>query len=146
LIYEIGNPSDPYTLEHSDVKIAVVAGLMLGQGMYALTDENKELVLPIFLGEGALAWLKATHDIGDLNAFIEEHRLEIADALDSVMIGNRADGLRMKRVLACITDPAEREKAKAAWLDERRSSTNNIGGYAAGMAKRLRAHVATGRG
>jgi hypothetical protein len=44
----------------------------------------------------------------------------------------------MERVLAAITSAEDREKARAAWLDEKQTSLNDIGGRAVAMAKRIR--------
>ena len=47
-IYEIHNPSDPYTLKAADPAAAALACLFLGEGAYVLTDEDGTSVLPFF--------------------------------------------------------------------------------------------------
>ena len=145
---EISNPSDPYTIEvDDDPRPACAAVLLLGEGHYGLHEEGGEDVMPIFLFGGAVEWL-AKHGVPDLATYIAEHLSEIADALDTVMIGKRSERARMERVLAEITSAEEdREKARAAWLDEKQTSLNDIGGRAVAMAKRMRdkaARVASG--
>ena len=54
----------------------------------------------------------------------------------------------MERVLAAIASAEDRQKARAAWLDEKQTSLNDIGGRAIALVKRLRdkaaARVASG--
>ena len=40
VLYEIINPSDPYTLKADDFKIAAAACLILGDGQYGLESED----------------------------------------------------------------------------------------------------------
>ena len=135
---EISNPSDPYTIEvGDDPRPACAAVLLLGEGHYGLHEEGGEDVMPIFLFGGAVEWL-AKHGIPDLPAYLTAHAVEIADALDTVMIGKRSERARMERVLAAIASAEDRQKARAAWLDEKQTSLNDIGGRAVVLSKRLR--------
>jgi len=55
-----------------------------------------------------------------------------------VLIGDAAHRKAFEKGLELIDDPVKREQWREHWLDERRTSMNNIGGRAWGLAKRLR--------
>lgn len=137
-IFEIVNPSDPYTIDGTDRLAACVATLFLGSGGYGLRDADGELIMPILVFGGFEEWLRQ-QAITDFDAWMTEHIGAVIHALDSVQIGSAQDRRRMQAVWAAISDPAERAKAQAAWHDERRSSMNNIGVVARDLAALLRA-------
>lgn len=66
-------------------------------------------------------------------------RGEVATALESLLIGSAGERRGMERVFAAITSEADRAAARAAWHDNRRSSLNDFGAWAAELAARLRA-------
>ena len=141
IICEIINPSDPYTIVGERFDVLAVATLILGNGQWALSGDADVHEMPIFLFGGHEPWL-AKHGINDLGAFIDAHLTEIADALDSVLIGSRSERTSIEAVLAAIDDPAQQEKARAVWHDKKRSSMNDIGGRAYALAKRVRERAA----
>ena len=105
MIYTIVNPSDPVTIEADDKKVAIMAAMLLGQGLYGLKDENDELVMPIlrFLGEeGTKEFLNETFGGKDetaTGAFIKEHTREIGECFMSAFIGD----IDKKRVFNNLT-------------------------------------------
>ncbi len=140
--YELINPSDAYTFYAPSLLIAACAVFIVGEGKYgAHRVDDEEDHVPLFLFGGHETWLK-DHGVEDLGAYIEAHRPEIAACLESFLIGDHADRVRMERVLDAIRDPADREAAREAWHDERRSSMNNIGLVAKRYAKILREKAA----
>jgi hypothetical protein len=136
MICEIINPSDPYTLRCQNFLVAAVAVAFLGSGNLGLRSEDGEQSTPVLFGWED--WLK---DQGiedeDLGAFAKVHRSEMADILDSVMIGDAKARQDAEAFLAELP-----EDKRAAWLaerhDRRRSSANDIGAAAWSLAKRLR--------
>lgn len=144
MIYEISNPSDAYTLVCDDFKVAAAAVLLLGEGHYGLKplDHNAPGV-PIFIFGGADAWLKE-NGLDPLGDFIDAHRLAIAACLESEMIGDASDRATFTKMLDAISSSEDRERARLAYHDERRSSLNNIGKRARAIAKRLRELEAEG--
>lgn len=142
MIYEIINPSDPYTIK-GEFKIVCLATCLLGEGSYALESESGDEHMPIFLFGGAMEWLKEKFGADfDLPAEIRDRSVEIADCLDTVLIGRFQDRKTYEDGLRLITDEQNRTKWRDRWLDERRSSMNNIGGRAYQLAARLReAHM-----
>lgn len=142
-VYEISNPSDMCTIVGEKL-VAAVAVLMLGEGTYGLKDANEETVMPLFiLGASPDPWLRE-HGIDgadDLPRYIAEHEIELADALDSVLYGDRA---LFEEGIALIEGDEKRKLWRQKWNDARRSSMNNIAGRAEQFAKILRQRAAGG--
>lgn len=143
MLFEIINPSDPYTIEAPDLKVAAVACVLLGNGKLGFQGIDCEAEVPLFLFGGYDEWF-TKHCGGDFKsvmAQVTESRLsELADCLDSVLIGDAAHRKSFQKGLELIDDPVKREH----WLDERRSSMDNIGGHAWSIAKQLREKAAGG--
>jgi hypothetical protein len=147
MIYEIINPSDAYTIETQDFDVAAVACLMLGTGQYAfkpLEDGGQEV--PLFLFGGHDVWCQEHFSMSadDLvGTVLTKKRDSLAACLESCIIGRLADRQAYLAGLELIDNPAKREKWRARWHDDRRSSMNDIGGRAYKMAAKLRAHQST---
>lgn len=141
MLFEIINPSDPYTMRAESFQEAAVAICLLGEGRYGLQEIDGEHEVPIFLFGGANEWFTKTfgHDVEDCYKRADWSR--IADVLGSVTIGSETDLKIYERTMAALTDPDSREKFAEIWLDERRSSMNNIGRRAQALAKNLREKV-----
>lgn len=137
--YEIINPSDPYTLQSQDVKVAQIAGLFLGRGAYGLADEQGENVLPIFIFGGSEEWLK--REFGDHSAWITNHYSDIATCLESVMIGGFSARRECEDALACMPED-KRADYLARRHDRMRSSLNDIGKAAQELAAAFRRKLA----
>jgi hypothetical protein len=145
MIYEIINPSDAYTMVAESFHVAAAAVLLLGQGKLGLScEEDPEQHVPVMLFGGAEEWLKK-HGLEDLSGFIESHKGEVATALESVLIGDIIDRKTFERVLSVIKDQDERNAARAAYHDEKRSSMNDIGRAAWIYAAALRKQKTQGR-
>jgi hypothetical protein len=149
VVYEIVNPSDPYTLASADRGVACATGLLLGEGRYGLTvlsgpdgAEGAE-GLPIFLfnADECLPWFQAQFGMG-FGEFLAAHRAAIAECLESVRIGSLADRVTYQAGLDLITEEANRVVWRDRWHEQRRSSMNNIGGAACRLAAQLRAQIA----
>jgi len=153
LLYEIVNPSDAYTMTAASDLVAAVATLLVGMGRYGLkalngpeTEERSHLVpFLLFGGDDVLRGWCDKHGIADLADWAIDHGEDVAAALESVLVGSHEERLQMEKVLDCISDGREREKARAAYHDGRRSSMNDIGGAAQSLAKRLRGQIAEQR-
>ena len=78
-------------------------------------------------------------DIEKFSEYIAAHKTELADCLDTVMIGGKNDRESYKKGLELIKDAAARKEWRDHWHDQRRSSMNNIGAYAWQVAEKLRA-------
>lgn len=138
-LYNIINPSDRYTIECADFEIAVVACLILGEGRYAFTSLANVKEVPFLFG-----------GVADADAFCQEHFQDnldtvmtrvrtqraaaLADAFDSVLIGNR----QAFNAIAPDRSSPSFGAARLRWHDVHRSSLNDIGGRAYVLAKAFR--------
>ncbi len=134
MLYEIINPSDEYHFEAPDLELAAIALLVLGEGHYAgRADEEGGTDIPLFmLGNNPDDWFKKHFNktFGEsLEGIMKSkaRKSELADALDSVIIGSLNERKELAESLKEITDEKEKEKYKKQWSDKRRSSMNNIG-------------------
>ena len=143
-IYEIINPSDPYTMVAADDEAARLAGIILGQGKLGIIDENDETVLPILIFDAA----KYLNEMWpDWEQQLAARLADIANALDSVLIGSRADRLTFDKGLELIEGEDKRSEWWVHWHDGRRSSLNDIGRRAimtaGGIRNKLAANLVT---
>ena len=138
-LYELVNPSDPYTFYASTHQVAAAAGLAIGAGQYGVrTGGADDVVLPVLFfcsSEDTDKWLKET--FGSLTDFAAEHRQEIADALDSFVCGPVDKRPAYDKAIDNL-EPAEVGRHKVERHNKRRSSMNDIGKSAWAMAKELR--------
>ncbi len=83
--YEIINPSDSYTIEHSDFLALAAACVLLGNGQYALSpiDHDGERV-PMFLFGGFEEWWRKHSPDADLDSYLDANKRAIAEAMESV--------------------------------------------------------------
>lgn len=132
--YELINPSDPYTFLAPDLEVAALVVFSLGT-MYGAEAKDGKSNVPVFLFGGAKEWYQnefgKTPDEG-----LEKRKIEVADALASMMYGNFEERRRYQAALSAITDDEKKEEFIAEWNDGR-SSLNDIGGYAHRLAKKL---------
>ncbi len=70
---------------------------------------------------------------------VTEAKIELADCLDSCLIGKPLDRETYRAGLDLIDDPVKRDKWREKWHQDRLSSMNDIGGRARAMAAKLRA-------
>lgn len=137
MLFDLINPSDSVTLEAADVDIARAVCLLLGEGKYALNDENGEEVLPLFLFGGFGEWL-AEHNF-DLTNICDTQRPALIACLESASCCGLKD---RKAIRAAVgNDPT----ALARYNDEKRSSLNDICGFAHKLAAHNRAKAETER-
>lgn len=137
-IYELINPSDPYTFEAESIEVAGAAVVYLSTSFGArevgCEDDEGESTPTLF---GWEEWLK---DRGIDSDWIAAHRTEIADALDSFLIGDPATRQDVEDMLAELP-PDKREAWKAKRQDRHRTSMSKIGEAATDLAQRLRART-----
>jgi len=139
-LWELINPSDPYTFEATTHEVAALVVIALGSGKCGgreIVEDGDGLEVPIMFF-GGVEWYTKTFG-RSIKEGVEALRPQIADSLDSLLIGSAEDRERMERVLAAITSDDDRAAARAAWHDDRRSSLNDFGAWAAELSKSLRA-------
>jgi len=141
MLFEIINPSDPYTLRAEDPRVAMAAVLLLGNGQYGLRDEKDESYDTLLLftsGEATEKRLQGMFGEGSLGGFLKEHKSAVADCLDSVMSFGFKERNTYDTWIEAIESEEKREEFRAKIHDKNRSSLNDIGGRAWEYAKRLR--------
>lgn len=141
-IYELINPSDPYTLEADDRLLACLVACMIGDGWFPLEAADGSPGMPILaLGADPDEWFRATFGkpLGGLLDEITPDRL--LPVLDSVLLCTRHERRAYADALAAIEDPARREELRLKWHEERRSSTHDIGRKARAYADAIRNHT-----
>ena len=136
MIWEVVNPSDACSIEAPNLEVAACAIVALGEGRYGGTSwpEDPALGVPIFLFGGHDEWFTA-HFGADFQTCLERNKAAAGLALGTLLYGKPAQRARWTQALACVSDPAERELAKAALMDVERSSMNNIAARAARIAE-----------
>ncbi|KKM88914.1 hypothetical protein LCGC14_1253980 [marine sediment metagenome] len=139
MLCEIINPSDPYTMECENFVVGAVAVCLLGGGKLGLDSEDGEHSTPVLFGWDD--WFKE-QGISDLPSFLKQNKPAIADALDSVRIGDTKDRLAEVAATKYMT-PEDAEKYRAKIHNNRRSSMNDIGSRAWQMAKALKGNKET---
>jgi hypothetical protein len=134
-ICELVNPSDAITFVVDDVKVAGVAILLLGEGAYGLTNGAGDTVVPLGLFGFWRTWIQEQQI--DLEKFVPENRLAMAEFLETVCYGSVAEreafDVAMSRMI-----PDKAQEHQAWWNGKKRSSLNDIGKGALLLAKALR--------
>lgn len=134
-LYELINPSDPYTFYAPNIEVAAVVVCQLSSN-FGAKEIGGDGRTPILFGWGP--WLEE-HGIGP--DWADDHLAEIADALDSFLIGGANERADVESMLAEL--PEEKRKAwRAKRQDRHRSSMSQIGERAYGFAVLIRKKLA----
>lgn len=138
MLFEITNPSDPYTMEAPDLEIAACAVCLLGSGQYGLNElgGDKTGNMPVFLLNDHDAWFTKQFgkDFGaTLNAVLMTRRHALAAALASIRIGSAAMRRKFDADLAKLGSDDEAAMFLTAFHDKHRTSLNDIGRHAWAM-------------
>lgn len=123
-IYDIINPSDAVTIEANDPIVAAVSILLLGDGQYALDDEEGHAAAPFFMFGGLEQWLREK-GIDSLDKYFKLHASDIAEVLRSCVYGSITDRRSYNIAISHIPE-GEREVFRDRWNEARRSSITNI--------------------
>lgn len=135
-LYNLINPSDPYTFRTEDQETAALAVFCLGPayGAENLSGTGSGDV-PVLLFSDPKVWYQEqfgrTPDEG-----LEAKKPAVIRALKSFILGNERDRKRYEAAMACIREPERREVFVREWRDGR-TSMNNIGLRAEKMAEAL---------
>lgn len=135
-LYELINPSDPYTFRARDLLTAGVVAFQLSTGFGArcCDGSSNECTSTLF---GWSEWLEA-RGIDSTWQENPDNLDAVADACESFLIGSPAIRADIEAMLALLPDAAARKK----FIDDRqeceRSSMNAIGESAYKLAKLLR--------
>lgn len=134
-LYELINPSDPYTFHAPSIEVAGACAVMLSSGYGAREVGGDGEQTPILFGWDE--WLDAR---GINIDWASAHAREIAEAYDSFLIGDAAQRADVESMLAMLP-----EEKRRAWRDQRqdrqRSSMSRIGEAAYAKAKAFFAYA-----
>lgn len=140
-VWNLINPSDPYTLVTDNFEVATVVCLLLGEGRYGLEEINGERRVPLMLFDVNERWFRETFGCTCQELFdrmVGDRRAEIVACLDSVLIGSPASRATYQEGLDLIDDPQKRAAWRTRWHDKRQSSMNDIGAQARRLADQIR--------
>lgn len=135
MIYNLVNPSDPYTFKADTYEIAALTVLCMGT-QYGASPKNGNENVPVFLFTNADEWYKETFG-KSVEEGLKANREAVADALLSMLYGGFEERETYEAALESITD-AEKEKVFKEKWHARHSSMNDIGSYAHKMAAVLK--------
>lgn len=143
MIYELINPSDPYTFIADCCETAALTTFCLSSAYGAKPQEGDEEV-PAFLLGNPDKWYKDTFG-RSVPEGLEAKKQELIKSLDSMLYGDFDKRAIYEAAIKAITDEDKRREYEKAWSD-RRSSFNDIGAYAKQLAKAmLRKEKANGK-
>lgn len=138
MLYKLVNPSDAYTFEAKSREVALAVCGLLGDGHYGilLLDENEKVIGP---GEGINFDQKPDDYFTELTGLrleeVWDRHEDMADSLESVLIGNRLDN--MQGYVLCHGE-SERRKFAEEWHDRHRTSMVDIRAVALALAEWFR--------
>ncbi|WP_206461089.1 hypothetical protein, partial [Acinetobacter baumannii] len=129
MIFELINPSDKCTFEAPNLKIAALVTCVLGNGQYSAKGIENDLDVPFFIFGGHDEWFVSNFGLNFKETYIQvrnEEKFDLVNSFNSVLLGSYLDRTAFYKAYDLIQDPAEKNKWREQWLDERRSSLNNI--------------------
>ncbi|MCG5955821.1 hypothetical protein MER45_07010 [Acinetobacter baumannii] len=129
MIFELINLSDKCTFEASNLKIAAIVTCVLGNGQYSAKGIQHDLDVPFFLFGGHEEWFVSKFGTNFEETLIQvrdAEKQDLVDSFNSVLLGSYLDRTAFFKAYNLIKDPAEQNKWRRQWLDEHRSSFNNI--------------------
>lgn len=141
-LYEISNPSDPYTFKAPDFKSACIAICILGHGKYGIEEIGGDKnggsgKMPVFIFGGHDQWFEGTFGKNFKETCLEVSKSTLADILETVLIGSPASRKIFEDGLSLIP-PDKHEEWRKKYIEGKRSSLNNIGKRAQELARELR--------
>lgn len=131
-LYELINPSDPYTFYAPSIEVAGVCAALLSPSYGASPVNSDGESTPLLFGWNE--WLEAR---GINDEWVTAHKDEIADAWDSFLIGDARQRADVESMLALLPEE-KRQEWRDQRQDRRRSSLSQIGEMAYAKAAKLR--------
>ena len=134
-VWELVNPSDPYTFRAPDVRVATVAAFMLSPAYGAKRVDGEERS-PLVTG-----WDEFVVKHGIDEVWMDSHLYEIAEAFDSFLIGSPSERADAEAALSLLANPREVRKWKLQRQDRLRTSLSAIGESAYSYADQMRRNL-----
>lgn len=134
MIFEISNPSDPYTVVGDDFEVVCIAISVLGKGAYGLNQLCKDgttFDMPPFPFGGCEEWFQDFFGKSYQEAYddvIDNCTQSLIDVFDSVVIGRNVDDRKVFEIaLGTFKTAEEKANFRNKYLEDRRTSMTNIG-------------------
>ena len=132
-LWELSNPSDPYTFYAPDMEVAALICLYQGGqvGAQLITAESTDAVhTPFFMLGGAEEWFQANYNRSPQESFAARQK-ECGEAMCSMVVGSpKARQEYESKVASFSKDETDRcEMFKAGWHDSHRTGMNDFGEY-----------------
>lgn len=146
MLYNIVNPSDPYTIEASSLDVAAMTAILLGQGQYPFHALDGSENVPTFAFGGGDKWCdeQFKESLMEMSNRVMDTKLsQVADCLDSVLYGDEKDRVEF----LAETKDMNRQTFEATRIlrhNDKISSMNDIGDRAYRMAAKLRKSIEDG--
>lgn len=120
-LFELVNPSDPYTFYAENLAIAGTVAQLLSPMYGAVNVNDSDESTPVLFG-----WEEFNSEHGINADFVNANKQKLHDAFDSFLIGSVSERKELDFALSKMTD-----EAKTSYLAERqerqRTSLNTIG-------------------
>jgi hypothetical protein len=128
-IYEVVNSSDIVTFLADDDRVALMANILVGEGLYGLKkgteDEPPEAFEILRFRRDALDVIERYLGV-PLVVFMPHYETEVINALKSFAYFSREQRRMYDDAIECITDQKLREDFRRKQEDLNRTSTNKI--------------------
>ena len=136
MLYELINPSDAYVFEAQTEEVAVLTAWLLSPSYGARAKDGETCFgIPGFMDDPK-AEFEARYGRTPAEA-VMALRLEIAAAMESMILGNFKDWPLYQEAYGAIEDAEKRRNFKVRWR-EKRTSMNDIGSEAERISCDLR--------
>lgn len=136
MLYELINPSDAYVFEAQTEEVAVLTAWLLSPSYGARAKDSETCFgIPGFMDDPK-AEFETRYGRTPVEA-VMALRLEIAAAMESMILGNFKDWPLYQEAYGAIADAEKRRNFKARWR-ENRTSMNDIGSEAERISCDLR--------
>lgn len=133
-LYELINPSDPYTFYAPDNVTAGLAVALLSTrfGASLVDGDDAGWQSPVLFG-----WKEwNAENVGDVGAWLTQNKAVLVTVWRTMLIGKVGDRRTLEDMLACVP-VSDHARLMAIRHDRERSSMNDIGAYARNLADRL---------
>lgn len=139
MLYDLINPSDPYTLESDSFAAACVAACLIGSGQYGLKPRSgSDDEMPLFLFGGHNEWF-VEHFGTNFADTLQAIGLDaIADVLDTLLVGGMGERTLFQTTVQFVDDPARRAQLRRQFNRSKAGSINDIAGRADQLSREIR--------
>lgn len=139
MVYEVSSPGEQYTFETDDFEVAALTMFSLGNlyGAVCGTESEDDIMsIPVFVFGGASEWYQKQFGRSSDEGHKEKGEA-VAEALDSIVLGDFDDRQEYNSALSVIADAEKREIYISEW-QSRKISLHDICAKARERAENIR--------